>query len=253
VTLIRVGTSIFDIDAVVFDKDGLLFDSQHFWRGLAEIRIACLKKIEGFPLEAWCRHLGISRVAGKVVSINPTGIFAIASSQEEIIVTASLLHEVMDEEWGQCRRKAAEAFSQADDKLDILKVLHPKQGFPDIFRKLREAGVPYGIATSDDAERTRISIDAFDRFEHLRFLITPAEVKKGKPNPDMLLLVAEMMQVPPGRFLMIGDSYVDVQMAREAGSIGIGIPDEDWMREKMIPYASTIVSSLEEIEVIGGR
>ncbi|WP_239617558.1 HAD family hydrolase [Cohnella mopanensis] len=247
-TKIRVGTDEYDIDGVVFDKDGLLFDSLHFWKGLGDIRIATLAEIDRFPIEEWCRLFGVRLEDGKVADIDPNGIFAIASPQEEATVTAALLHDATGSEWGWCRNQAAAAFRRSDERFDVRKVLHPKPGFPDIFRRLREAGIPYGIATSDDAERTRISVDVYDRADDLSFIITPVDVKKGKPSPDMLHLASDILGVPTGRLLMLGDSYVDVQMAHEAGSIGIGIPDDGGMETKMRPYASKIISSLEEIE-----
>lgn len=251
-TKLRVGNQIYDIDAVVFDKDGLLFDSRYFWKQLARIRLACLSAISGFPLEEWCRLFGVERENGNVARIDPYGIFATASPQEEVTVTAALLHDTTGEEWGRCRRQAAEAFRSADEQFDVRTALMPKPGFPNIFRKLREAGIPYGIATSDDAARTRVSIAAYDRLDALRFIITPAEVKRGKPEPDMLELVSRTLNVPLNRLLMIGDSYVDVQMAHAAGSIGVGIPDDEEMKKKMAPYANVILDSLEQIEWIGG-
>lgn len=247
-TKIRIGTDEYDIDGVVFDKDGLLFDSLHFWKGLAAIRIANLAAIEGFPVAEWCRLFGVRMDGDRVRDINPNGIFAIASPQEEVTVTASLLHDATGKEWGLCRNLAGQAFRSSDEQFDVRQVLLPKPGFPDIFRRLREAGIPYGIATSDDEERTKISVDAYDRADALSFIITPVNVKKGKPSPDMLHLASDILGVPTNRLLMLGDSYVDVQMAHEAGSIGIGIPDDEQMKAKMAPYAAKIIASLEELE-----
>ena len=72
---------------------------------------------------------------------------------------------------------------------------------------------------------------------------------QNKPAPDMLELISEREKVPMDRIVMIGDSYVDVQMARAAGAIGIGVTDSKEMREKMAPFADEIVETLEAIEV----
>ncbi|WP_169306654.1 HAD family hydrolase [Cohnella pontilimi] len=252
-TKVRAGKGIFDVDAVVFDKDGLLFDSQYFWKALAQIRVDTLREIDGFPIDKWCSLFGVERENGEILSIHPSGIFAIASPQEEAVVTASLLHEATGDEWGRCRRRAVEAFEESDKRFDVRRALLPKPGFPRIFRELRDVGIPYGVATSDDAERTRVSVDQFDEADSLRFIVTPVEVKRGKPNPDMLLLISEMLGIPCNRMMMIGDSYVDVQMAQSAGCIGIGIPDDAAMKDKMMEYDCTILESLEELEVMRGR
>ena len=50
---------------------------------------------------------------------------------------------------------------------------------------------------------------------------------------------------------MVGDSIVDVEMAKNAGAIGIGIPEHEEMKQKMCGIASEIVDSLEDIKMEG--
>ncbi|MCD9020958.1 HAD family hydrolase [Cohnella silvisoli] len=252
-TIVRVGTKRYEVEAVVFDKDGLLFDSQHFWKCLAKVRLDRLMLHENFPGEQWCEVFGVQCQQEQPIWIDPNGIFALASPQEEIVVTASMIRTATAADWGQCRQWAVEAFRDSDHAFELSEALLPKPGFPAIFQKLADAGIPYGIATSDDEERTRASIKKFADIDSLKFIITPADVKRGKPNPDMLWLASECCQTPLEKMLMIGDSFVDVLMAKQAGCIGIGIPDDEDMSKKMEPYASCILSSLEEIEVLRGR
>ena len=89
----------------------------------------------------------------------------------------------------------------------------------------------------------------YNCWENVRFVITPTDVPRGKPNPDMLEYISSKNGVPLNRIVMVGDSYVDVKMAKVAGSIGIGVTPFEDMRKKMIPYATEIVESLEEIEI----
>lgn len=249
-TKVRAGEQVYDVDVVVFDKDGLLFDSQYFWKGLARARLEQLEQTGFDFVEEWCELFGIHIEQGEITSVDPYGIFALASPQEEIVITASLIHKHKRSDWGVCRKQAIDVFEKSDRAFDLLAALRPKLGFPEIFHKLRIASVPYGIATSDDDERTRASIQAFDRLEYLEFIITPVDVKQGKPNPDMLHLIAERTGAAMDRIMMIGDSVVDVLMAKQAGCIGIGIPDDDRMKQQMKPHASSIISSLAEIDVV---
>ena len=116
-------------------------------------------------------------------------------------------------------------------------------------KRINELDVPYGVATSDTYDRTRDSMSRYGCWDKVRFVITPEEVERGKPNPDMLQFISQKSGVPLDRIVMIGDSYVDVQMASAAGSIGIGVSTSPDMREKMAPYATEIVSTLDEITV----
>lgn len=252
-TILKLRDQEFEVEAIVFDKDGLLFDSQHFWKHLALMRMECLSRISGFPMREWLNLFGVEYEDDQVVRVDPYGIFAVATPQEEAIVTASLIRSSTSAQWGDCRRMAVSAFHDADREFNLLQALLPKKGFPDIFHRLREQGITYGIATSDELHRTRDSIDSFDSYEALRFAITPVDVKRGKPSPDMLLLASKLVSVPLDKIMMIGDSVVDVQMAREAGCIGVGIPDDDEMSRKMESYADCIIDSLDEIEIVQRR
>ncbi|MBD2844342.1 HAD family hydrolase [Paenibacillus sp. IB182496] len=249
-TDIRIGDRHFEVELVVFDKDGLLFDAQYFWKCLAQIRIAALR--EALPSEgvrAWCRRFGVRETGGAVTDVEPGGIFALAPPQEEIIVTAAVLAEWSDADWGVCRERAAELFAVSDRQFDLLQSLQPRPGFPAIFDRLEAAGVPFGIATSDDDDRTRRSIARYARVEALQFVVTPVDVERGKPHPDMLELIARRTGIRPERIMMIGDSFVDVRMARAAGCIGVGIPDHPEMAERMRPWADAMADSLEELEI----
>lgn len=248
--ILKAGDREFDVDVVVFDKDGLLFDSLHFWKCLAQARIRALSQLAGSDaVRQWCRQFGICEEDGLIVSVNPNGIFALASPQEEVVITASILLSHFGGDWAECRRHAADLYDRSDREFDLAGGLLPKQGFPGIFARLQEAGITYGIATSDDLERTRRSLDHFGLSGGQAFIVTPVDVERGKPYPDMLELVARRTGADPGRIAMIGDSFVDVQMARNAGSIGIGIPDDPKTHEKMLPFADSIVLSLDHIFV----
>lgn len=247
----QIGSKLFEADLVVFDKDGLLFDSQYFWKGLAECRMQALAEWIGPEgLAEWCRLFGIEEDQGVVHHVDSNGIFALAPPGEEVIITAALIHKYTGKDWGESRQASFNVFDITDRNFDVISALKPKSGFPAIFSRLSTASIPFGIATSDEYARTRQSVDHFATLADLQFVVTPLDVLRGKPHTDMLDLISTRTGVTPDRILMIGDSFADMQMASDAGCIGIGIPDEPDMLRKMLPYASCIIESLEEIKLI---
>ena len=72
-------------------------------------------------------------------------------------------------------------------------------------------------------------------------------MKRGKPHPDMLEEVSRRLNIPTAQLVMVGDSYVDVEMARRAGSVGIGIPETETMRAQMEEMGVIVVNSLDDI------
>jgi riboflavin kinase len=51
------------------------------------------------------------------------------------------------------------------------------------------------------------------------------EVEKGKPDPDVYLLSAERLDVPPDRCLALEDSLPGCQAAKAAGMVAVAIPN----------------------------
>lgn len=253
---IAVNGQIFDIEVVVFDKDGLLFDSRTFWCGLAQARLdAALQHIpENLVLE-WLDLMDVYAETGEkgellVRDVKPDGVTAVASPDEEMMIAAAFILQKLRGSWPEARTLAAKIFEEGDRRIDLRKAISPRTGFPGIFRRLREAGVPYGIATSDDLQRAKVSVNMYDDFEKLDFVITPKNVKNNKPEPDMLELVAKRYGAKGEHIMMIGDSYVDVMMADAAGAIGVGIPEFSYMEDKMRPYAAALAKTLDDIVIL---
>jgi len=243
----------FDIDLIVFDKDGLLFDSNYFWKELTIARLSELKKYLSIEkLLMWLTIMGISAIVKNsseilIKHIDPLGITALATPDEESIITASFIYQNSDVEWLQARDIAFSAFLKADQRIFLEKCLHPKKGFPEIFSKLKKSGILYGIATSDNLDRAKKSINIFDSAKNLSFIITPKDVKNGKPDPEMLFLASKKMNIDTSKIMMVGDSYVDMIMARRAKTVGVGITKSSIMKNKMKPYAEVVVDSLSDI------
>jgi len=59
--------------------------------------------------------------------------------------------------------------------------------------------------------------------------------------------VSRRLDIPAAQLVMVGDSYVDVEMARRAGAVGIGIPETETMRAQMEEMGVIVVNSLDEI------
>ena len=252
---VRAGCKEFDASLFVFDKDGLLFQSRQFWKELANARAKVLQNYVAQNLvERWLRLMNVAfekeENGYRIMDVDPAGILAVASPSEEITVTAGFLSETKGQCWTEARNAAREIFRRSDEEFCLKNALTPRKGFPEIFHRLRKAGIPYGIATSDDYNRAVQSVDLFDTAKALSFIVTPLEVKKGKPDPEMLHLIAQKTGIPTTKMVMVGDSYVDVEMASAAGAFGIGVPETQEMAERMKPFASAVVKDLDEITIL---
>ncbi len=247
---VHAGGHSFDAAAFVFDKDGLLFESIGFWIALAEERLTQIRKLGSQALTMeWARCFGVVTKDGITVeTVDANGILALASPAEEISATATLIAQILGTRWTEARDQAGEIFRVADEQLDLRRALRPRRGFPGILERLRQKGVPYGVATSDTAQRVLDSFRMFDDPDALAFILSPKDVARGKPNPDMLEEVSRRLGVSQKELVMIGDSFVDVEMARRAGAVGIGIPETEEMKRQMHQIGAIVLEHLDQIQ-----
>ena len=84
-------------------------------------------------------------------------------------------------------------------------------------RERAHAGCPISVASGGDAptvHRTLRTIGVSDLFP---IVVTADEVAHGKPAPDLFLLAAERMRVPPADCLVFEDSLLGIIAAERAG------------------------------------
>lgn len=118
-----------------------------------------------------------------------------------------------EEEWS--RYFLAEVSKEEKNYLEITP------GAKELLRDLKAAGIQVALATNrDDAWRALASIDLAGYFDTA---VGSLDVPRGKPAPDMLLLVMEQLRAEPGRCIYIGDSAFDMEAAAAAGIRAIGL------------------------------
>ena len=246
---VTAGNRVFETALLVFDKDGLLFSAQQFWKVLADMRNREFRK---FMKEETIRK--INRICGVTLSetgeafaTDPSGILALVSQPQEEAICAAVFMETEQISWTDAVSLIRPAFQRANDALDYPASLTPNPGFPDIFFRAQKTGIPIAIATQDTCARTLSALRKYGAENTVSRIVSPETVRAAKPAPDMLLFLADQFGVQPAELLMIGDSFTDTEMAKNAGAKSIGIPQDDRMKEMMKQSADVIVGSLEDI------
>ena len=89
----------------------------------------------------------------------------------------------------------------------------------DLLRLLRAAGHPVAIASGS----SRPSIVPVMRALGIESdaLVTSEDVTRGKPHPDLFLAAAEKLGARPGECIVVEDSDVGIECARNAGMMAM--------------------------------
>lgn len=190
----------------LFDLDGTLIDSvyQHViaWR-------AALTGI-GIDLSVWRIHRRIGMSGGLFVQalLRETGRTLSARDIEQLQ-----------------RTHAAEYRGQ-------LGSVTPLPGARELLAALTDAGVKWAIATSGYAATARPALELLGLPDHTP-MVTRDMVRHAKPDPDLFLAAAALLEVEPRHAMVVGDSVWDLLAARRAGALGVGLQSGGYGREEL--------------------
>jgi len=150
-----------------------------------------------------------------------------------------------EDEVEEVDRAAGEAFDRHN------RSPKPLPGVRPLLSDLVSMGTPWVIATSSRAEQVQRSVDALG-LGNPPTIVDGSHVKRAKPEPDLLLLAAERLGVPPASCWAVGDSTWDMRAASAAAMPGVGVTagaavSGDALREA---GATLVVGSLDELAAV---
>ncbi|EDW75565.2 uncharacterized protein Dwil_GK23925, isoform C [Drosophila willistoni] len=127
------------------------------------------------------------------------------------------------------------------------------EGAERLLRHLHAHKVPFCLATSSSADmfelKTTLHRELFDLFNHRVCGSSDAEVKNGKPAPDIFLVAAQRFKdIPkPESCLVFEDSPNGVTAGISAGMQVVMVPDERLSKERC-DHATQVLASLEDFK-----
>jgi len=207
------------VDAVVFDMDGLLLDTETVYRAAM---------IE----------------AGSVFGIEFTGATYAALVGKTNPESALLLAELYGESF-PVRAYFERVWSDVEDLLAAETRL--KAGVVEILDYLDDRGLPRGIATSNGMLSVEKYLGRFDLLHRFNAVVAHQDVTRHKPNPDPYLLAAQRIGVDPIHCLALEDSHPGVRAAHAAGMMTVMVPDILDPNEEMHDKCVHIADSLHHV------
>lgn len=230
-----------NIQAIIFDKDGTLENSETYLRNLGQKRSRIIDaQIPGIgdPLSM---AFGIQGD-----TLDPTGMLAVASRRETEVAAAAYIAET-GRGWLESLAIARHAFEEAD--LYVGTAPSPLfVGSLEVLQYLHRSGLKLGILSAASTARVRAFVERHQLGEYVQ-LQMGVDQGPGKPDPALFIQACQKLQVSPEKTLMVGDSAGDIEMARKAGAAGcIGIC---WSGSVLhLQSADVAIGQLDEIRVV---
>jgi len=96
-------------------------------------------------------------------------------------------------------------------------------GAVDLLRSLHAEGFRAAIGSSGPAENVALIVQEMELNGLIDARVTGADVLRGKPDPQVFLLAAQRLKLPPSRCAVVEDAPVGIQAARAAGCVAIAL------------------------------
>ena len=206
-------------EAVVFDNDGLLLDTEEAWtraeRDLFE------RHGQEFTMEHKRALLGNAK---DVAAAKLEAMLGLPGQGGRLMAE---LHELVMEE--------------------ALAGVPPRPGSVELLEALREDGQNVGLASNSTrpfVERV-LEVSGIPA-ESFAVLVTADDVDHPKPAPDLYLAACSALAAEPGRAVALEDSQPGISSARAAGMFVIGVPYFD---DQTLEGASLTATSLADPRV----
>lgn len=133
------------------------------------------------------------------------------------------------------------------EELIAAQGLGTRPGATELLHTLQTHAVPKAIATSTARREAWRRLQIARLSEQFDILCGGDEVERGKPAPDLFMLAAKRLNVPPATCVVLEDSEYGVQAAHEAGMIPLLVPDIKPPSEHGKALAHNIYASLHEV------
>ncbi len=208
------------IEAVIFDMDGLLLDS------------------ETLSMEAL-------RTAGAALGVDMPASFCLGMIGNSVDLCQAMIRERHGDVFPLDR-----FFALHGEHLDALVLsgrLALKDGVATLLDALDRRGLPCAVATSSGRHRALHHLKQAGIAGRFGRIVTRDDVSRGKPDPEPYLTAAAGLGVPPAACLALEDSHTGVRAAHAAGMRVVMVPDLLQPTAEMHQKAHRIVRSLHEV------
>jgi len=237
-----------NITGIIFDKDGTLINSHIYWGRIIHYRT--IKILEHYQLSK-SLYSDISKAMG-FCTVNkkllPEGPIAILSREEVINFLNKYLNKlgINSDENAISKIFSIEHAAFNNDLKDYIK---PLPGVINMLKQLKEKNIVMAIVTSDTIENTNKTLDILGLNNYFDLILGKDSTKESKKTGVPAIKAMKMLNILPENTVCIGDAPMDLLMAKNSNSYGIGVSSGQLSIEALKKYSDFTVNSLEELTI----
>src|SRR5262245_37960683 len=208
------------IEAVVFDMDGVLVDTEHLWD---EVREALTEEWGGrYAPEAQEAMMGMSSVEWSRYLHETVGL-----REPPDVINAEVVRRML---------------TRYETDLPVIP------GAVEAVRRVADDGLRVAVASSSNRELIDAVLERLALSDLFDATVSSEEVERGKPAPDVYLEAARRLGVEPDRCMAIEDSASGIRAAHAAGMRVVAYPNRHYPpAAEVLALADAVVDSMDEV------
>jgi HAD superfamily hydrolase (TIGR01509 family) len=208
------------MDAVIFDMDGVIVDSEIHWKTTEGFFLQSL--IPGWTTDDQDRIIGLGVLDVYRLLVDT---YHLQKTQDEFLV---MYQEMANEIYGQ--------------KVSLI------EGFSELLTALNTHHIPVALASSSPTSWINIMLDRFLLRNSFQVVVSADELQgQGKPSPAIYLHTAQLLDVLPERCIAIEDSKNGVLSAKNAEMFCVGFRN-GFNDEQDLSQADIIIHHFAEFD-----
>ncbi len=221
------------ISAILFDKDGTLFEFGNTWEAWANSVLLRLTGRDTARATEVGRYIGFDMAARR---FHPDSIVIAGTPDEVVEVMAPHFPGISPRELLNTLNEEAEAAPQSEAV--------PLVPFLD---GLRGRGLRLGVATNDAEAPALAHLGAAGIVDRFDFIAGSDSGHGAKPAAGQLLAFARAVGVTPEQVAMVGDSTHDLIAGRSAGMTTVGVLTGLAKAADLAPFADVVLPDIGHI------
>ncbi len=218
------------IEAVLFDKDGVLFDFQKTWGAWAAEVLRDLSEGNASLAETMARAILFDLDSWQFDPASP--VVAGTADVAPRLIHGHIPHWDFDE-----------LQDYLDDRAAGAKQVEPVPLAP-LMDALRVRGLRLGVATNDAESNARANLASVGAEDAFDMIMGYDSGFGAKPDPGMQFAFADQVGVAPAHIVMVGDSTHDMEAGKAAGMRRVAVLTGPATQNELAPHAEAVLESI---------
>lgn len=210
------------VQGVIFDMDGLMFDTEPIW---------------GSSWAPVCAEFGLEH------KVDDRMIAGVRGCAGDTMLAALRKYLGEDAPVEQIWAKEKELVH----KRTLVEGAPKKPGLDDLLEYLHDFAIPLAVASGSTQEVIRANLMRCGIESYFDVLLSGESLGRGKPDPLIFLETAKQLGTEPSRTLVIEDSFNGVEAGSRGGFVTVMVPDLAQPDERIRSLATHVVDRLDQI------